>query len=328
MPITQSEFFAGQSILVTGGAGFIGSHLVESLIATGAKVTVVDNLCTGRLGNLKNCLNYMEYIQDDILSDTYHSMLTTRAFDGIFHLAGNAYVPPSVEHPWHDFQANAVGTFRLLDSLRQSGWPVRVIVLSSAAVYGNLDSTSISEDDPTVPISPYGVSKLTVDRYAAVYARLYGLQVASLRLFSAYGPRQQKQVVYDFIHKLTHNPAELHASGDGTQVRDFSYVTDVVQAALCVAQNGPLQGETYNVASGEACSTQQLLDTLCELMGVRPRIRWSGTNRPGDTQRWLANVDRLQALGYRPSVPLREGVQRTLAWYQTEMRLANAGETQ
>jgi len=326
MIYTTASFFSGQAVLITGCAGFIGSHLAESLVSVGAKVTAVDHHCLEHVVNLKDYLGRIEYIQDDILNDTFHALLTDRTFDSIFHLAGNSYVPSSVEQPWRDFQANAVGTLRLLESLRQVRRFTRVVVLSSAAVYGNIDSVSINEDAPTDPISPYGVSKLAADRYVAVYARLYGLRAATLRPFSAYGPRQQKQVVYDFIRKLSHDATEIHASGDGTQVRDFTYVTDVVQAALYVAQKSPLHGEAYNVASGEACSTQELLGMLCELMGVRPQIRWSGKNRPGDPQRFLANIDRLQALGWRPTVSLREGLRRTLVWSQTARNSTANGE--
>ena len=317
MTIRTIDYFANKSVLVTGAAGFLGSHLTESLLAASAKVTVVDRQYSNRGPSRRPTPERCECIEASIISDAFQHVLATKTFEFIFHLAGNAYVPTSVEQPQRDFQANAVGTLHLLESLRQSKRSTRVIVFSSAAVYGDIDSDSISEDAPTAPISPYGVSKLTADRYAAVYARLYGLRIASLRPFSAYGPRQRKQVVYDFIHKLSGNPAEIHASGDGAQVRDFIYVTDIVQAAMCVAQNGPLAGETYNVGSGEACSTRHLLACLNELMKIQPRIRWSGTNRPGDPQRFLANVDRLRALGWRPMVSLREGLQRTLAWYQT-----------
>ena len=316
--MTVSSFFSGQTILVTGGAGFIGSHLTGSLTASGAKVTVVDHHSPTHLTNLRDCLKHVEYIKADILDASFSALLGDRAFNCIFHLAGNAYVPTSVEDPWRDFQANAVGTLKLLDTLRQLGRTSRVIVLSSAAVYGNISSASITEDEMTVPISPYGVSKLVVDRYAAVYARLYGLRVASLRPFSAYGPGQKKQVVYDFIHKLSRHPKEFYALGDGTQVRDFTYVTDVVQAALCIAQNGPLCGEAYNVGSGQAHNTQRLLDLLCELMGIQPQIYWSGVNRSGDPLRFLANIDRLRKLGWCPAVSFRDGLQRTLAWYQRD----------
>ena len=325
MALTQSCVFTDKSVLITGGHGFIGSHVTEQLIAAGAKVTVLMHPHSRSLVNLSTCLDRIECVHEDIVSTSFQTFVASQGFDVIFHFAARPSVSYSVEQPWDDFQANAVGTLRLLEGLRQSRRPTRLILASSAAVYGDIDSTAIREDDPTVPISPYGVSKLVVDRYATVYAQLYGLRIATLRVFSVYGPRQKKQVVYDLIRKLSHNTAELCALGDGTQIRDFSYATDVAQAALWVAQRGPLCGEAYNVASGTAYSIGQLLTILCELLGRRPRIHWSGTVRAGEPQRFLPDIARLRALGWRPLVPLCEGLRRTLAWYQAEKDTAENG---
>lgn len=325
MDVIKPERLAGRTVLVTGGAGFIGSHLVETLILAGARVTVVDDLRTGRMANLEQCRTTIEYVQDDVLSATFGELLRAREFDLIFHLAANPYVPPSVEDPWYDFQLNVAGTLSVLEALRKTRPATGLIVASSAAVYGESEASSVGEEDPTVPISPYGVSKLAAERYVAVYAQLYGLRMASLRLFSVYGPRQRKQVVYDFMRKLGNGSGEIEALGDGTQVRDFNYVGDVVRAAVCAALNGALRGETYNVASGEPASIRELMDVLSDLMGVRPRVRWSGTVRPGDPQRWAPKTSRLRALGWKPSVPLREGLRRTVAWYRAEFGAEGGG---
>ena len=323
----ELRFFAGKAVLVTGGAGFIGSHLVARLEELGAGVTVVDDLRTGNLANIGQCVDRLELVQDDISNGGLHSLVATRDYDVAFHLAANPYVPPSIEQPWYDFQVNLVGTLRLLETLRQHAQPPRLILASSAAVYGDIDAPAIREDHPTVPISPYGVSKLAAERYAAVYARLYGLRTASLRFFSVYGPRQRKQVVYDLLRKLSRRPAELEVLGDGTQTRDFNYVSDVVDAALRVAARGPLVGEAYNVASGRACTIHELLGILSDLTGSRPRIKWSGAVRPGDPQRWLADVSRLRALGWEPAVSLREGLVCTLEWYRSEPDPSSPSDT-
>jgi UDP-glucose 4-epimerase len=313
-----SESFRGQRILITGGAGFIGSHLVERLVASEARVTVVDNLSAGRLAHLGGGGRQIEHVREDVTRESFSQLVASGSFDCIFHLAGNPYVPPSVEQPWFDFQANLMGTLRLLEGLRGSGRRTRTVVWSSAAVYGDGQAGLLSEETATVPISPYGVSKLAADRYVAVYARLYGVAAASLRPFSVYGPRQRKQVVYDLIRKLSPGPAEVEALGDGTQMRDFSYVSDVVEAALATVVAGRLEGETYNVASGESCSIRELLETLTALMGVSPQVRWTGAVRPGEAQRWFADTARLRGLGWVPRVPLDEGLRRTIVWYRAQ----------
>jgi UDP-glucose 4-epimerase len=174
----------------------------------------------------------------------------------------------------------------------------------------------IREDDPTVPISPYGVAKLAAERYLAVYSHLYGLRAASLRFFSVYGPRQRKQVVYDFIKKISHNPTELFIHGDGTQVRDFNYVEDTARAAMLVAAHAPLQGEVYNVASGTECSIGALAGTLCAILGAQPQFVYSGSVRPGDPEKWAVDIGRLSALGYQPQISLENGLRQTVGWFR------------
>jgi len=306
----------GRRILVTGGAGFVGSHLVERLIAEEHEVVVVDNLSTGNRDNLAHVIRHTEFRHLDVCGPDLEQLLSDQAFDIIFHLAANAYVPPSVERPDWDFDTNLMATFRLLEMLRRSRWQGTLVYASSAAVYGNPARIPVQEADPTVPVSPYGVSKLASERYIAVYAQLYGLRAASLRLFSVFGPRQRKQVVYDFIRKLHDNPRELYMYGDGSQVRDFNYVQNMVDAALLIAERGKLEGEVYNVASGRACSTLELARAICAVMGIQPEIKFSGSVRPGDPEKWIADIGVLKSLGYRVRVSLEEGIKRTIEWYR------------
>jgi UDP-glucose 4-epimerase len=199
--MTATLNWKDKKILITGGAGFLGSHLAEELVAQGALVIVVDNFASGAADNLACIADKIQLIQGDVLSINWIEILQQHELDFFFHLVGNAYVPASVENPAMDFALNLRLAFDILESLRKISWPGRFVFPSSAAVYGNPEKLPICEEDRVLPISPYGVSKLAVERYLSVYHRLYGVNTASLRLFSVYGPRQRKLVVYDLIKK-------------------------------------------------------------------------------------------------------------------------------
>ncbi len=306
----------GANVLVTGGCGFIGSHLVERLCRAGANVTVVDNESTGDRANLAAVRDEISLRRLDLRDPAFAAWLGGQSFDGIFHLASTAYVPPSIEDPYFDFDNNPHNTIKLLEALRISGFPGVLVVTSSAAVYGNPKKLPIAEEDPIDPISPYGVGKLAMERYVATYSEHYGLRAAAMRLFSAYGPRQRKQVVYDFIRKLAADPERIEILGDGSQERDLIFAADVAEAALAISRNGALEGEVYNIATGTSHSTEELARFVAEAMGVEPELDFTGSVRPGDPDRWQADIGRLAALGFRPSVDLREGVRRTVDWFQ------------
>lgn len=307
---------APRAALVTGGTGFIGSHLTEALVRRGFRVTVVDDLSNSSLQNIQAVKNEVEFHTLDILSAEFHHLLCERTFDVVFHLAANAYVPPSVKDPAYDFRLNLFGPFHLFETLRQRDHRPIVIAASSAAVYGNPARIPICETDPTFPISPYGVSKLATERYLAVYSHVYGFRAAEMRFFSVYGPRQYKQIVFDFIRKLTHNPAEMEILGDGTQMRDLVFVEDVVRALLTVLDRAPLEGEVYNVASGKGYTTTDIAQATSRVMGLTPCFQYTGSIRAGDAEKWIANIDRLSALGYVPEFSLDEGIERTVAWFR------------
>ncbi|MCX7766341.1 MAG: GDP-mannose 4,6-dehydratase, partial [Candidatus Sumerlaeia bacterium] len=198
--------------------------------------------------------------------------------------------------------------------LRQKTSTARIITVSSAAVYGNPVKLPMSETDPVAPIAPYGVSKLGIEKYTEVFSLLYGLKTACLRLFSTYGPRQKKQIIFDFICKLRRNPEELEILGDGTQERDMIYVKDVVNAVLLVLNKSPFKGEFYNLAVGRAVSTRRLAELVSRAMGLNPRFKFTGAIRPGDPERWRADISRLQQLGFHPQYSLEEGISETVKW--------------
>jgi UDP-glucose 4-epimerase len=310
---------AGTRVLVTGGAGFIGSHLVELLVSREASVTVVDNLVTGNVRNL-------DAVSSDVLVDA-RSLGEALAdpgyvtdFDVVFHLAANPYIPPSVEDPPFDFALNLDLTFRLLEVLRLGARRPRLVFTSSAAVYGNPVRLPIHEADPTTPISPYGVSKLAAERYVAVYSQLYSMPCSSVRLFSVYGPRQRKQVVFDLLERLSRDPERLEVLGDGTQERDFVYVEDVAGAMVAVADRAPGAGEVVNVASGTTHTIADLITTIADALGVQPELVYTGSVRPGDAERWSVDTSALRALGYEVRTDLAGGVASTRDWHRGDHR--------
>lgn len=307
-------------ILVTGGGGFIGSHLVTALAEKNAQVTVVDNWKTGQPTNLEAVSELVTLVACPLGEWLKSDELARGEFAYVFHMAANAYVPPSVANPRYDFEANVLNTFGLLEALRALPHAPRLVNTSSAAVYGNPTQMPIREDSPLAPISPYGVSKLTGERYAAVYAQLYGMRASSVRLFSVYGPRQHKQVVYDFIRKLRADPTRIEVFGDGSQARDFIFVTDVVNAMLVVAEHAPGEGEAINVASGVVHTIADLVAGCSRALGVNPSIEFTGSVRPGDAERWEVDITALKQLGFAPQVDLARGIEMIRDWYDANER--------
>lgn len=305
-------------VLVTGGAGFIGSHLVEQLVCAGARVTVIDNLSSGKLANLETVLSDIELLIGDLGDLLRWERVKMAEFDTVFHLAANAYIPTSVENPSFDFHMNLYQPVQLLEALRRVRPAPRLVNISSAGVYGNPVRLPIQETDPTIPISPYGVSKLAAERYVAVYCQLYGLRATSLRLFSVYGPRHCKQVVYDLLCKLQTHPERVEVLGDGSQSRDFAHVLDVVQAILLAATEAPGAGEVFNVASGMTCTIADLVAQLSEICRVKPHVIYSGQVRPGDAEKWEVDITRLKGLGFQVRMPLETGLKTVLCWYEQE----------
>jgi UDP-glucose 4-epimerase len=303
---------ATSRVLVTGGAGFIGTHLVRRLVADGAHVTVVDDLSAPSAQAVPAGVVWHRLRLPD---PRLRGLVADGRFDRVYHLAGAAYVPPSIDDPGGDLANNADVTLSVLEAVRHGSPGTPVLYTSSAAVYGSPTTLPIPEDAPIVPVSPYGVSKYAAEQYVSLYARLHGLRAASLRLFSVFGPGQRKQVVFDLIAKLAADPTRLEVLGAGTEMRDFVFVEDVVGAAVAVMARAPLAGEVYNVASGEGVTIKQLVAHVTAVLGVSPRVRYTGEARPGDALHWVADVTRLRALAYAPAVNLREGVRRVADWF-------------
>lgn len=316
--------YKNASILVTGGAGFIGSHLVEEFVRRGGNVTVIDDFSTGHRNNLTAVSARVDLREADMVAEDLRPLLKERQFDLIVHTVANANVPASVDNPKMDFEKNAVATFNLLEAVRECSPQTKILHTSSAAIYGQGSETPTREDFTTVPVSPYGASKLVSENYMSVYAMLYGLRTATLRLFPVFGERLRKQVVYDLMCKIHNDPNELVIQGDGTQVRDFNHVANVVEAYFTVFENGALQGEAYNIASDETITIRELAVLICERMHVNPRFIFGSEARAGDMRRLHGDISRLKSLGFLPRVSFQDGLDKTVTWFREETRAASA----
>ena len=312
-----SRTFKDRNILITGAAGFIGGNLAASLSRTKCRLMLVDS--NPRLVNVPldgaACATLHKL---SICDDAFLGLITTTPLDYIFHFAGNANVAASVVDPALDFEVNLRAGFRLLEALRTSRSETHLLYASSAAVYGNPSRLPIREHDPTVPISPYGVGKLAMERYVAVFCDLYGLRGTSVRMFSPFGPRLQKQIVFELIRKLLADPTSLELLGDGTQTRDFLFVDDLVSALLHVAAFGETRGSVYNIASGTSTAVSSIAAQLNDIMGLRATIRFRRQAMLGYPDHWQADISRLEALGWQPTVPLRTGLATTAEWVKHE----------
>ncbi|HEX9711430.1 MAG TPA: NAD-dependent epimerase/dehydratase family protein [Actinomycetota bacterium] len=299
-------------VLVTGGAGFIGSHLVERLVGRGDDVVVVDDLRNAGEVNLAAVADRIALVRGDCARAA--ALLGEQHFDLIFHLAAPAYVPPSVDDPIGDLRANVEQTLLLLEALRGAPTKPRLIHVSSAAVYGQPNLQPIREECPPAPVSPYGVDKFAAEEHVRVAATLHGIRAVTLRYFPVYGPRQRKQVVYDLINKMRANPEQIEVYGSGRELRDLCFVDDIVSGTIVAADRAPARGEACNVGSGTMVSIAELVAEISRAMRLDPEIAFTGSVRPGDSERMVADIARLRALGYEPRVSLSEGIRRTVGW--------------
>ena len=307
-------------VLVTGGAGFIGSHLVDSLLAEGHSVRVLDDLSSGSLASVRSDVGFVGGSVAD-------ERAVTTAVDNVevvFHQAAHRAVLRSVEHPLTTDQANTHGTLTVLKASVAAGVR-RVVYASSSSVYGMGAARPVVETATPSPRSPYAVTKLAGEHYCRVFAELHGLETIALRYFNVYGPRQRPDSAYAaviplFMQALARSEAPI-VNGDGHQSRDFTYIDDVVLAnlAAAIAPADACSGKAYNIAGGRAYSLLDLLDILGEINGIEPKPVFSDP-RPGDVRHTQADITAARRdLGHAPRIAFHEGLRRTVEWYATEM---------
>lgn len=304
--------------LVTGGAGFIGSHLVEELLKRGQRVRVLDNFTTGKRERLEPHLDKIELVEGDLRSQ--HTVRDAVAgIDFVLHQGALPSVPRSVKDPVTTNEVNVGGTLNILDAAREAGVK-RVVYASSSSVYGANTAIPKREDMIPQPISPYAVAKLTGEHYSQVFCRTYGLETVSLRYFNVFGPGMNPNSAYAafipifFVGMLEGRP--LTVNGDGTVSRDFTYITNVVEANMCAVEAEAVGGEVFNVACGVSMSLNEVIAKLRELLGTAGDISY-GPDRVGDVPLSLADIDKARIqLGYEPRVPALEGLERVALWYR------------
>jgi UDP-glucose 4-epimerase len=306
------------SALVTGGAGFIGSHLVETLVAGGCRVSVLDNLSSGKLANLDPVAHRIRLIRGDI-RDPAALEEAAAGCEVVFHLAAVVSVPQTTEDPLGSAAVNETGSLQALEAAR-SARARRLVFASSSAVYGDEPTLPKREDLPARPLTPYAVQKLAVEYYLRVYQSIYGLETAGLRFFNIFGPRQDPSSPYSGVislfmtQALKGEPPVIY--GDGRQSRDFVFVEDAVRALIAAATSPSAPGKVFNVGTGKSVTINGLWEAIATLSGsgVSPV---HGLPRPGDVPHSVAAIDCARAdLGFVPGVSFEQGLKMTMDWYK------------
>jgi UDP-N-acetylglucosamine/UDP-N-acetyl-alpha-D-glucosaminouronate 4-epimerase len=314
------------SYLVTGGAGFIGSHLTEELVRRGHRVRVADNLVTGKRRNLEH-IRGVDFLEGD-LADLAFAKTATDGMEFVLHQAAMASVPRSVKDPITSNRANVDAALNVLVASRDAGVK-RVVYAGSSSVYGDTPTLPKHEGMTPNPLSPYALQKLVGEEYCRMFTRLYGLETVTIRYFNVFGPRQDPGSPYSGVISLfatalldTRRPTIY---GDGEQTRDFTYVANVVDGVLRACEARDANGQTINVATGSRMSLNELLKVMNRLAGtsMEPLCQ---EPRTGDVKDSQADISKAQSLlGYQPTVSSEEGLRRTLEWYRSERAAPGAG---
>jgi nucleoside-diphosphate-sugar epimerase len=304
--------------VVTGGAGFIGSHLAEELVRRGHRVRVADSLITGKRSNIAH-IPGVEFLEGD-MADLDFASKAVEGSDYVLHQAAIPSVPRSVKDPLTSNRANVDGTLNTLLASRDAGVK-RVVFAASSAAYGDTPTLPKHEEMPTKPLSPYALQKVIGEQYLQMFTKLYGLETVSIRYFNVFGPRQDPSSPYSgvisvFATALLENRSPT-IFGNGEQTRDFTYVANVVDGVLRACEAPGASGEIINVATGGRVSLNQLFEEMRKLIGADVKPTYAEV-RPGDVRDSQADISKARRiLGYQPTVAFDEGIRKTVDWYRT-----------
>lgn len=302
------------SVLVTGVSGFIGRYVARHFKGQGWTVIGIDNSPPENAPRSFLSAYYRLHLPDEEL----HRLLQEHQPDFCIHCAGSASVGLSVTNPDVDFHSNTVVTFEVLDALRRHAPHCSFIFLSSAAVYGNPDTLPVPETQSPNPISPYGFHKWQCEQLCAEFATVYNLPTASVRIFSAYGPGLRRQVVWDICWKTITSDA-LHMLGTGQESRDFIHPLDITKALQLIVESASMQGEVYNLASGQEVTIEALATMVVNALGYDLSPQFDGIVPPGVPRNWRADISKLRALGFEPSISLQQGIATYAHWCRAEL---------
>lgn len=322
-----------EKMVVTGGAGFIGSNLAEHLIGQGYRVTVVDNLSTGRAQNLsgwsEKAGNQFEFLQTDI-NETDQLRQAFKGVSCVFHLAAIPSVGRSIENPAATQAANMNGTLSVLTAARDAGVK-RVVAASSSSIYGDDANLPKQENRTGRCLSPYALSKFVTEEYCRLFHKLYGLETVALRYFNVFGPRQDPDshyaaVIPRFATSLL-SGGQPTIFGDGEQSRDFTFIANVIQANLKAATAPDVAGEAFNIGCGTQTSLNQLVEKLSQIVGRPAKPKYEPV-RKGDVRHSVADISKAgRMLGYSPAVTLEAGLQRVVDWFRASAEIPGSASS-
>lgn len=300
-------------ILVTGAAGFIGSHLSDWLLNEGHDVVGIDNLSAGFMSNLPKHKCF-EFRKLDIRNEA--SMRSaSKGTDFVFHLAADPLVKESAERPVESFEINVRGTLNVLDAARKSG-AKGIAFTSTSAVYGDAKIFPTPESHPMAPISNYAASKISAESYVSSYAHTYGMKGTIVRYANIFGPRSAHGVMHDFYFKLKKNPNKLEILGDGKQTKSYLYVSDAVGATALAPLKQKGNFDIFNVGSDRTASVDEIAESISSVMGVSPKHAYTGGSRGwvGDVSKMRLDVRKIKKLGWKPKVSFKKGLEHYLGW--------------
>lgn len=320
----MSDFFANKAVLITGGAGFLGSSLAHALVAHGVKVTVVDAMLPlygGNEFNLEDIREQVEFVKGDIRDADLMAKLVAGK-DLIYNFAAQVSYIDSKEQPFLDLDINGKGHLTVLEAVREHAPKARVMFSSSRMVYGKIQTTPVQESHPTDPLSLYGIHKLLGEKYYRYYADTFGIHTISVRIPNPYGPRQQmKHSKYSIVGWFVRQAMEgnsITVFGDGKQERDYLYVDDIIDAFLALTESGA-SGEVYNIGTHERVTFGDMVDTvLAEVgSGTKENVPWPENYEKNETGNYIADTSKIQKItDWRPKVTLKEGIRKMVEYYK------------
>ncbi|MHA1596607.1 MAG: SDR family NAD(P)-dependent oxidoreductase [Candidatus Asgardarchaeia archaeon] len=318
----DEKFWYGKRVLVTGGCGFIGSHIVDKLIGMGSEVTVFDNLSSSTTEYISKYFEHdrFRFFKGDLrnVEDLKGAM---EGIDMVIHLAADPDVRGSVIKPIENFKINVDGTMNVLETMRLKDVDRIVFASSGGTLYGEASKFPIDEGEPPRPISPYGASKAAAEMYLSAYASCYGMSAVSLRYANIFGPRSSHGVMYDFFMKLKKDKRTLEILGNGKQKKSYLYVSDCVSASLMVSERMAKGYDAFNIGSEEWITVNEIARIICDELGLKEvTFKYTGGERgwTGDVKKVLLSIEKIKKLGWEPKVRLRDGIRLYVNWLRSK----------